>query len=213
MSQQVTENEGVRKRRSIVYIDGFNLYFALKAKNWKSFMWLDLVKFSRGLVRSDQELVAVKYFTSRIKNNQDKQKRQNAYLDALGTLEGLEIFYGDYQDNSLFCRCGRNVKDSQEKQTDVNIATQMVVDAITNKVDDIILITADSDQCPAIRITREAGKNVLIVLPPGRGHYVEVKLAATNHIELTAKKFKNCLLPETLALKSGFTVTKPEKYR
>lgn len=91
------------KRKAIVYIDGFNLFFALKEKNWRSLMWLDVVKLSRRLLRQDQELLCVKYFTARIRNDREKEERQKAYLDALATLEGLEIHEGAYQLSRVMC--------------------------------------------------------------------------------------------------------------
>lgn len=209
----MTENKAL-KRKAIVYIDGFNLYFALDEKNWHSFKWLDLIALSKGLIRSDQELVTVKYFTARIANDPDKQKRQTAFLDALGTLSNLEIFYGNYQQKTIICnRCGRSWDDSKEKQTDVSIATQMLLDAHKpDCVDDIILVTADSDQCPAMEAVRSLGKKILVVLPPGRGHYLEVQMAADARLELTAKKFKKCLLPAEVTTQSGFVIKRPKKY-
>ena len=53
-------------QRVIAYIDGFNLYFGLKAMGWRRYYWLDLFKLSRNLLKTNQELVAVKYFTARI---------------------------------------------------------------------------------------------------------------------------------------------------
>ncbi len=51
-------------QRVIAYIDGFNLYFGLKAMGWRRYYWLDLFKLSRNLLKTNQELVAVKYFTA-----------------------------------------------------------------------------------------------------------------------------------------------------
>ncbi len=50
----------------IFYIDGFNLYFGLKTKGWKSFYWLNLEKLAQNLLLNNQSLIKVKYFTSRI---------------------------------------------------------------------------------------------------------------------------------------------------
>jgi uncharacterized LabA/DUF88 family protein len=203
------------KRKAIVYIDGFNLYFALKEKNWISLMWLDLVKLSQRLLRADQELVRVKYFTARITNDAQKQQRQNAFLDALATLDGLEIHEGAYQHNRIMCHdCGREWADSKEKQTDVNIATHMLVDShVPNRVDDIILVTADSDQVPAIRAVRALGKHVLVVLPPGRINYLEIQRGADSRLELTKRMFRESLLPESVPTKNGFVIKRPEKYK
>lgn len=62
-----------------VYIDGLNLFYGmLKGTPYK---WLDLEKFTSALVASDIEVVAIKYFTARIKaypHDPDKLLRQQA---------------------------------------------------------------------------------------------------------------------------------------
>jgi uncharacterized LabA/DUF88 family protein len=213
---EVTSKPADNKRTAIVYIDGFNLYFAMRDMGWGSFMWLDLIKLSRKLLRDDQQLIHVKYFTSRIKNDPEKQKRQNLYLDALGTLDKniLKIFEGNYQSNKFNCSdCGCDLWDDQEKQTDVNIAVHMLLDTFSkNKVDDLILVTADSDQCTSVKAVRVLGKKVLVVLPPGRGGYIELKKHGDSHIELTAKKLKGCRLPNSINV-GRFTIECPTKWR
>lgn len=85
--------------RIIVYIDGFNLYFGLKQKGWKKFYWLNVSKLAQSLLKPDQDLNKVKYFTSRVSSPPDKVKRQGTYIEALETLKDVEIFYGKYYIN------------------------------------------------------------------------------------------------------------------
>lgn len=113
--------------RVIAYIDGFNLYFGLKSKNWKRYYWLDVHQLAQNLLKPDQELVVVRYFTSRISEPPDKQKRQATYLEALSTLPKVTITYGRYQMNDHRCpHCGRSEKIPSEKMTDVNIAVELL---------------------------------------------------------------------------------------
>src|ERR1019366_9530581 len=72
--------------RVVVYIDGFNLYFGLKTKGWRRFYWLNLLDLSRHLLKPHQTLVQVKCFTSRIRDDPPKERRQSTYIDALQTL-------------------------------------------------------------------------------------------------------------------------------
>lgn len=81
------------------------------------------------------------------------------------------------------------------------------------RMDDIILVTADSDQVPAMRAARALGKHVLIVLPPGRINYLEVQRAADNRLELTKRMFRESLLPPDVPTKSGFVIKRPDKYK
>lgn len=83
--------------RVITYIDGFNLYFGLRSKNWRRYYWLDLVSLSGNLLKTQQQLDAVHYFTTRIRNNRHNtadMQRQNTYLEALGTLPDLTTHFG-----------------------------------------------------------------------------------------------------------------------
>jgi len=209
--------EVIVKKKAIVYIDGFNLYFAINEKGWRNLLWLDQVKLAQNLLNPEkQELVAVKYFTSPIKGPEDKRRRQTAYLDALETTKPmLEIFKGSYVENWVECRdCLRKWRDDKEKQTDVNIAVQMLLDAhIPNKVDDMILVTADSDQCPTIKAVKALGRRVLIVLPPGRADYLEVQRAAGFKLELTATKLAACLFPREVITSTGFKIRCPAAYQ
>jgi len=202
------------RRKAIVYVDGFNLYFALREKKWYGFMWLDVTKLAKSLLRSDQDLVTVKYFTSRVINNPSKQKRQNCFLDALGTLPGLSIYYGHYLEDDWECeKCGKISKIYHEKRTDVNIATEMLVDAYQNSFDDAVLITADSDLTSPIEYVTKVfkEKTVLIVFPPGRSS-LHLELVATKRLELVAKKLRNSLLPNQIKTKDGFTIGCPSKW-
>lgn len=68
-------------KRVIVYVDGFNLYFGLRSKGWRRHYWLDLVKLAEALLKPDQQLAGVHYFTSRIRSNAHNladMQRQNS---------------------------------------------------------------------------------------------------------------------------------------
>ncbi len=60
--------------RVITYIDGFNLYFGLREKNWRKYMWLDVAEFSQALLLDNQALQQTKYFTSRVRGNVGKAR-------------------------------------------------------------------------------------------------------------------------------------------
>ena len=50
--------------RVVAYIDGFNLYFGLKADRGRKDLWLDLESLIERLLRSGQELRQVWYVSS-----------------------------------------------------------------------------------------------------------------------------------------------------
>lgn len=102
-------NKNIKKERVIVYVDGFNLYFGMKEAGYEKCKWLDIDKLVSNLLKPNQEIQRIKYFTSRVGNNPEKQKRQTTYIEALET-KGIQIFYGHYQSDRIECkRCGKRV--------------------------------------------------------------------------------------------------------
>ena len=97
-------------QRVMVYVDGFNLYYGLRARGWWRYYWLDLHRLSVNLLQTGQELMGVRYFTARVSpepGDSDKPARQNAYLETLATLPDLHIHYGYYMAKTQRClTCG-----------------------------------------------------------------------------------------------------------
>ncbi|MDD5466872.1 MAG: NYN domain-containing protein [Anaerolineales bacterium] len=109
--------------RVIAYIDGYNLYYGLRERKLKRFYWLNLQKLAQQYLKPGQSLVSTKYFTTVVKQPDDKRRRQARFLDALGTLPNFHIFYGQFLSDTVVCRqCGHTYTTFHEKMTDVNIS-------------------------------------------------------------------------------------------
>jgi uncharacterized LabA/DUF88 family protein len=202
------------KEKVIAYIDGFNLYFGIVEAGFNHCKWLDLKMLVQNLLKPYQELVEVKYFTSRVNNNPDKQKRQSLYIDALDSI-GVKIIYGNYQDGNVTClRCGHIWKSAKEKMTDVNIATAIIVDAYKNEYDMAMLISGDTDLIPPIREVHSIFKNkrVMIAFPPKRHNKVLAILAKGSFI-IGRKKLNESQLNEEVISRSGYKIKIPESWK
>jgi len=207
-------NSAPSKSRVIVYIDGFNLYFGLKTKKWKSFYWLNIRKLSEKLITSDQELISTKYFTSRISLPPDKSKRQSIFIEALETLNNVYIYYGHYFSNTKTCsKCGNIETVLSEKMTDVNIAVEMLTDAFQDKFDVAILISTDSDLSAPVKSILQLfpDKKIIVYFPPERFSYQLKELASTSHI-LGKNKFIGCEFPDEVTKKDGYILKRPERW-
>lgn len=82
--------------RTIVYIDGFNLYYrALKGTLHK---WLDIAAMSRAVLPPDCQIEAINYYTAHISGRADRgaPQRQHAYLRAIATLPKVAIHFGNF---------------------------------------------------------------------------------------------------------------------
>lgn len=161
-----------KKNRVSVYIDGFNLYFGMVEAGFDNCKWLNVEKLIRSYLTANQELQEIKFFTSRISHNPEKQKRQTIYLEALQTT-CVKTVYGLYKAKNIECEnCGHNWFVSNEKMTDVNIATHIIIDAFQDKYDTAILISGDSDLVPPIKAVHEnfPQKVVSVFFPPKRSN-------------------------------------------
>ena len=203
------------KERVIVYVDGFNLYFGLKTKGWKRYYWLNIKELAKNILLSNQTLIAVKYFTSRITDPPDKNKRQNTYIEALETLKDFHIYYGKYQSNTKTCkRCGNIEAVPNEKMTDVNIAVEMLTDAFEDKFDTAILISADSDLTAPIKSIQRLfrKKKVTLAFPPER-YSVSLKKIASGSFTIGRRKFAASLFDDEIKKKNGFILKRPERWK
>jgi hypothetical protein len=203
-------SDSIKKRRVMFYVDGFNLYFGMLEAGLSDLKWLNIMGLCSSFMSADQELVGVKYFTSNIKNDPPKEKRQRTFLSAIEHT-GVRIIRGKYEDKDVECGdCGKIWQRSNEKMTDVNIATQLILDAIDDRYDLAILITGDSDIVPAINIVnnRYSPKFVSVFFPPHRSN-VSVQDAAHGWQVLGRKRLKDYQLPDTIELEDGFVIEKP----
>ena len=107
--------------------------------------------------------------TAPITTSKGKQERQNAFLDALRTLPDIEITFGRFQPDPKSCdKCGHANFHPQEKKTDVNIATNLICDAIDDKFDSAILVPADWEIVSEIEAVKrlKPGKRITVAFPP-----------------------------------------------
>ena len=204
-------------KRVMVYVDGFNLYFGLRSKGWRRHYWLDLVRLAQALLKPDQQLEQVHYFTSRIRanaHNTADMQRQNAYLEALSTLPELVMHFGHYLEKPRACRhCGAQWMDYEEKMTDVNIAVQLLSDAFADRFDTALLISADSDLTTPVRQLRELfpDKRLIAVFPPNRRSF-ELTNAASAAFTLGEANLRQSQLPDRITRADGFVLQRPENW-
>jgi hypothetical protein len=204
--------------RVITYLDGFNLYFGLRSKGWRQYYWLDVHAVSRALLLPGQSLVGVKYFTSRVSSahgDPSRAHRQAVYLEALATVPGTSLFFGHYLSKAIRCHaCGTQWQKHDEKMTDVNIATELLVDAFQDRFDTALLVTADSDLAGPITRLRELfpAKRVVVVFPPDRASKRLGQLASSA-LHVGRGVLARCQLPDAILKPDGFTLQRPATWR
>jgi uncharacterized LabA/DUF88 family protein len=213
--------------RVICYVDGFNLYFGLKDKGLKRYYWLNVRKLAESLLKSGQQLVEVKYFTARISGAAPyetptriakmdaKRKRQSDFLEALQTLPNFCLYEGHYLDKRISCHhCGASWRSHEEKMTDVNIATEMLVDAFGDRFDLALIVSADSDLVPPIKAVRQhfPKKSIVVAMPLGRNSK-QLRQAANASFTIGRKKYKDSQLSDQVMKSDGHILNRPTHWQ
>ena len=204
-----------KKEKVIVYIDGFNLYYGLREAGYRRYYWLNLQKLAQNLLKPHQELLFVKYFTTRISWPPAKVKRQNDFLEALGTLSNFQIYYGHYLKKWAECKkCGNRWPAFEEKMTDVNIATEMIFDALDNNYDTAFLISADSDLVPPVERIRDQApeKRIIALFPPKRksGH---LKRTVHASMDIGRAMLAKSQFPDEIKKPDGYILRRPCEWK
>ena len=156
--------------RVSVYIDGFNLYHAIEKIRKNHLKWLNIYAFATSFLRQGEALAGVHFFTALTYGDADKQARHIALMEALQAT-GVKVNRSDFKKAKKYCRTqDRYCKFWEEKQSDVAIAISMISDAMSGATDRIVLVTADTDQIPAVQFIKNNYPHVelSLAIPPGR---------------------------------------------
>lgn len=205
-------------KRTNVYIDGFNLFYgALKGSPYK---WLDLEALCRHLLPKDS-INRIRYFTAKVgarPGDPQLPVRQQTYLRALTTLPTVSVHLGVFYVSTVRAylanppatgpRTAEIIK-TEEKGSDVALATYLMLDACRGDCGTAVLITNDSDLREPLRLVRdELGLTTGVINPhpPGRRSRA---LQATFFKQLRPGALATSQLPLQITDPSGRKITKP----
>ena len=207
--------------RACVYIDGFNFYYRkLKASKTK---WTDLKALSQKMLDSEDEIAGIRYFTADVSQRAGDEEapiRQSKYFQALKTIPEMEIHKGKFlakeihrplrgqEESYVF------VRDTEEKGSDVNLASHLLMDGFRDRYDVALVMSQDTDLLEPLRMVKEElGKTVVLgwfdQTQPGRKHRGMV--SSVVHISdsmLSASQFPNPVIG-----KGGRKIWMPEEWQ
>ena len=194
------------KIRVIALIDGFNLYHSLERfdggkddadrARYQKYKWLCLTALIKRFVApKTEELVGVEYFTTLPTWDDAKKLRHQTYISAQKFM-GVNVTLGEFKRKTVPCRamCKQEFEINVEKQTDVNMALAM--NGLADRYDKLLLLTADSDQVPTIKLLKKMhpNKQVAVIVPVGR-KAKELKQACDgNAFKITEEHLAQCQL-------------------
>ncbi len=201
------------------YIDALNLYY--RALRGTPYRWLDLRALAETLF-PDDEIRGICYFTALFDARPDdpaQPERQRTYLRALATVVGFEAHYGVIRPRIKTRRLAEPVPglpeyvrilDSEEKGTDVNLATRLLVDGFSGAYEQAVVVSNDSDLASPMRYVRDELNLKMTVVNPDNNNHTHRDLAdsATYVRRLRRSHLRRSQFPSTLSDAQG-RFTKP----
>ena len=210
-----------------VYIDGFNLYYgSLRGTPYK---WLNLLLMCQMLL-PNRYIGRIRFFTARITSqphNPLAPERQGIYLRAIQTIPNLSIHLGRFSStptrSPVFplvylypngpAQTVRILK-TEEKRSDVNLATLLLVDCVDDDFDEAVVISNDSDlMLPIEYAAGRFGKTVGVINPHRRSRVSGelVRAASWSFKEINRSILAVSQFPNSIVDAYG-TITKPSTW-
>jgi hypothetical protein len=220
--------------KTIVYVDGFNLYYRM-LKERPQYKWLNPLQLAIEVLDPVNHITKLWYFTAHVsaRVDPDAPARQRVYLDALDTVPEIEAKFGKFLVKKRWA--GLVLPDldpakprakppfqpwpavvriwrTDEKGSDVNLATQLLIDSFKDNYEVAVVVTNDTDLVEPIRFaTQEMNKIVGVLTPvPNPTPALTAVASFTRHIReqhLAAAQF-----PNPLTLRNGKVQTKPASW-
>lgn len=214
--------------RTNVYVDGFNFYYAAfheaRAALPQRLKWLDLRRLcENALPRND--IFRIHYFTAKVTSTASdpgRPARQEAYLRALRTVPDLTIHYGQFVVNQKYLKAVDPAEGQakrplvfvpEEKGSDVNLASHLIIDACRGAYDVAVVVSNDSDLKEPVRLVREEiGKavGVLRVDAEPRGCVFHDMVDFIRPLRIS--HFENSQFPDVVRLPKSTEVRRPVEW-
>ena len=214
--------------RTVVYVDGFNLYYGVLRGT--PFKWLDLCALFQQVLEPGTLLEQVRYYTAPIKGNASDDpaspQRQQCYLRALQAYRGrqVEIVQGFISQTMPWQRLVTPSPDRSshstvrvfqftERQTDVNLTADLISDAWHGRYEQAVVCSNDTDLVGALRAVRRdhARLTIGLVAPLRDERYLaaDLRKLAHWHKVLSSAYLAGAQLPERIP---GTSLTRPEAW-
>ena len=198
-------------KKTIIYIDGFNLYYRIKQTPYK---WLNLKKLSQSyLDLKKHQIVKIKYFTAKVKRKKFDSSnviRQNIYLRAIQSIPELEVILGqfkerqvkgilcDLNDRDLLKKDSVRVSKWEEKESDVNIASHIIADAYEKEYECLVLMSNDTDLKTSLKLVKKRLNKQVGIISPRRNIHIELIKICDFRKAITNRVLGQCQFPEIM---------------
>ena len=210
--------------QAIAYIDGLNLYYGALRRR-PALKWLNPLAMVEKLL-PQEDIQLVRYFsalTIRTPSDPDAPARQAVYLRALRTIPSLTIHEGRMAVRTKTCVVLPKSTPPQiatlevfeEKRTDVNIASHLLLDAFEGRYDTAIVVSNDSDLATPIEMVASTLNKRVITVNPDSDQKLsrELSAAATRSLRtINPTVLRDCQFPDEMTDLQG-TIRRHRSYR
>ena len=219
------------KKSTIAYVDGFNLYHLALQKT--PYRWSNPKLLLENVLGHVGCINTLKFYTARVssKIDADAPRKQQIYLNALGTIPEIGITFGSFQVNDKWRRISEDmtkvfkptahlvrVLNPEEKGSDVNLGAHLVRDGFVDSYEQAVVCTNDTDLCEPIRIVvQELEKPVFLITPNNKikrpvptARKLVTAVGGDKHVfHMRSKHLKNAMLCENLVGNGGKRIQMP----
>jgi len=203
-----------------IYVDGFNLYFG--CVKGTPFKWLNIAHLCATLLPAHQ-IERIKYFTAQVHarpNNPQGPLRQQTLLRALRTIPNFEIYFGHFLTHEVTMPLAHPVPGqsplvrvikTDEKGSDVNLATHLLHDGHLGRYEMAVLVSGDSDLLSPVRFVMHDLKKPVGVLNPQKRTCRVLAAQATFYKHVRQGVLASCQFPNAVQDAQG-TFHKPSTW-
>ena len=202
----------LRRQGARLPYGSLSIYY--RALRGTPYSWLDVGKLAR-LLLPQHQISRIRYFTAIVSSRPDdpsQAQRQQAYLRALQTPPNLTIHYGHLLAKTKLRPLAEppetgprtvEILDTEEKGSDVNLASYLLLDSFDDEYDMAVVVSNDSDlELPVRMVHTNLGKQVG-VFDPSRRRSFELHRAASWYRPLRQGPLSASLFPDTLSDAQG----------
>jgi hypothetical protein len=202
--------------RAHAYIDGFNLYHGA-LEDRAHCKWLDLRAMCERLV-PDADRRLVRYFSARVGGSLDpgQPQRQDVYWRALSGVDRLIIHEGKFQTKPRrLPLVGADspelaeVQVPEEKGSDVNLATYLMLDAVGDEMDLALVVSDDHDLEEPLRLVRSHFGLRLVIASPRNRDRLRRAVGADELKTIHEELLEACQLPDPAPDEDFHLVSRP----
>ncbi|HEX6751734.1 MAG TPA: NYN domain-containing protein [Longimicrobium sp.] len=173
-----------------IFVDGPNFNLAQRYEGVPFRVDLNLLatRLSRGY-----HFVKLRYYTSPLPNpDSGSYRAQQRFFAQIQRSSRIELVLGRHEPR-IDPATGRRYH--VEKETDVNLAVDMVVGAYRDRYDVAMLVAGDSDYVRAVEALKDRGKQLVWCPLPSQGRIDQLAKLADGTLELSTKFLRTCALP------------------